>query len=429
MKPPFPVTAGVRTVVANWQVRCISTLLHLHTLNRKAVRYNKPRGLFCRSMNHRKVSIKIARSASAYEILIGDNLLGGCGEWASGALGSKPGRIAIVSNKKVFGLYGKTVEQSLHKAGFDVSVCLIGDGERFKNLRTLENALKFFGELKLSRTDCVLALGGGVVGDLAGFAASVYMRGIAFLQVPTSLLSMIDSSVGGKTGVNTTFGKNLVGTFYQPKDVLIDVKTLQTLPRREITAGLCEAVKQGAISGGKLFADTKKFVENYSPRTIWESSNEFAPLIASQVAFKASIVKADERESAGNQTSTSRKILNFGHTLAHALEKVTQYKYLKHGEAVGYGIMFAAELSKKLEFIDYSDVNLLNDVVRRTGNLPSIRHIDPQEVFESFKYDKKLVNDSLHWILLKGIGKPVIVPHNTIPKTAIMKTLKAFIKG
>jgi 3-dehydroquinate synthase len=257
--------------------------------------------------------------------------------------------VLIVSNRKVFGLYGGKVQTSLRAQGFETHVHLIGDGERFKDLRTFENTLRTLSQNGFTRTDSVLALGGGVVGDLAGFAASVHLRGIDLLQIPTTLLSMIDSSVGGKTAVNTSFGKNLVGSFYQPKGVLIDVDTLQTLPRREITAGFCEAIKQGAISGPALFRRTSDFLEAFKVGDFRVASkfearaSELIELIGAQIRFKAKIVQNDESESVGDNSPRSRKILNFGHTFAHALEKATDYSYLKHGEAVGFGIMFAAE--------------------------------------------------------------------------------------
>lgn len=376
-------------------------------------------------MTRQTVSIKLNRSSARYDIQIGVGLLGSAGEWARGCTGGRPGRIALISNPTVFDIYGEAVERSFAAAGFDVKVYLIGDGERFKNFRTLQRVLNFLEESQLTRTDAVAALGGGVVGDLAGFAASIYLRGIAFLQIPTTLLSMIDSSVGGKTGINTTHGKNLIGSFYQPNGVLIDVDALRTLPKRELTAGFCEAVKQGAIDGTSLFRKTDKFLERYSPNRPgdhfddWQFSEKLSDLLAAQVAFKAKIVQGDERESPGSTGAASRKILNFGHTLAHSLEKVTDYRYLKHGEAVGYGIIFAAELSKKLELLSQNEVKLLKDVVQRAGVLPTLRGIDSARVIETFKYDKKLINDSLHWVLLKGIGKPVIVPNNDIPRSVL----------
>ncbi len=376
------------------------------------------------------VSIEFKYPKSGYAIDIGPDLLPASGEWAKKCLGGKAGKAALVSNAKVFGLYGDVIKQSLEKAGFDVFVCLIGDGEKFKSFKTLQKTLDNFSESRLSRTDVVVALGGGVIGDLAGFAASIYLRGVSFLQVPTTLLSMIDSSVGGKTGVNSSYGKNLIGAFYQPKGVLVDVRTLQTLPKRELTAGFCEAIKQGAIANRKLFDQTAAFLKTYNPKSFVRSfdNEDFVSGIVSltgvQIAFKAEIVRGDERESPDKIDARSRKILNFGHTFAHALEKVTNYRYLKHGEAVGHGIRFAAELSKKLGLLSPNKVNLLNDVVRRAGTLPPIGNIDPRIVFETFKYDKKLIDNSLQWILLKDLGKPVIFPHADVPQSALMSTFK-----
>jgi 3-dehydroquinate synthase len=306
-----------------------------------------------------------------------------------------------------------------------VSVHLIGDGERFKNMGTLEKLLAEFNAAGISRTDFVAALGGGVVGDAAGFAAAVHLRGVRFLQIPTTLLSMIDSSVGGKTGVNSAYGKNLIGAFHQPSGVLIDTDVLRTLPKRELTAGFCEAVKQGAIAGRKLLNQTRDVLSMHSANS--DDSEALSELIANQVAFKAKIVIGDERESTKNSGSRSRKILNFGHTFAHALEKATDYRYLKHGEAVGYGIMFAAELSKKLEFLGQDDVTLLNAVVHDAGQLPVLDGIDREKLVSAFKQDKKIIGDSLQWILLRGIGKPVILPGSNIPQRAIKQTLDKFI--
>lgn len=377
-------------------------------------------------------SVRVAtrENAASYEIRIGEGLLGGLGDWAAESLGRRPRRIALISNKKVFGLYGETALSSLAAAGFDPSEHLIGDGERFKSLKTLEKTLEFLSRAGLSRTDAVVALGGGVVGDLAGFAASVYLRGIDLLQVPTTLLSMIDSSVGGKTGVNSSFGKNLIGSFYQPRGVLVDTGTLRTLPAREVTAGFCEAVKQGAVGGRKLLDGTAKFLERLDGKPLGEMLRDprfaagMAAMLAAQVSFKARIVAGDERESAGKMDARSRKILNFGHTFGHALEKVTNYRYLRHGEAVGHGIRFASALSKKLGLLTSDEVKSLNDVVHRAGKLPPIDNIDPREIFATLKYDKKMIDDSLHWILLERLGKPVIFPHAKIPQAALMAAFK-----
>ena len=381
-------------------------------------------------MKNETVDVRLSSDAHQYKIEIGHNTLDDCGAWAKISLPENAKKIAIVSNPKVFRLYGAQVQNSLEKSGYDVFVWLMKDGEKYKNIRSLENALGFFSEKKLSRTDSVVALGGGVVGDLAGFASAVYQRGIAFLQIPTTLLAMIDSSVGGKTGVNSAFGKNLIGAFHQPHGVLIDVSTLKTLPKRELTAGFCEAVKQGAISDEKLFRKTSDFLRDFPLKNFKKSyaSEKFISglksLIAAQVGFKAEIVCQDEKENSARIDAKSRKILNFGHTLAHALEKVTDYKYFKHGEAVGYGILFASELSKSLDILDENELKLLNDVIHRVGDLPEADNISLNKIVEAFKYDKKTVGKSLQWILLEKIGKPVITTGENIPNSIILKTLK-----
>jgi len=381
-------------------------------------------------MKNETVAVRLGTNTHQYKIEIGHDTLNNCGDWVKSSLPENTKKIIIASNRKIFRLYGAMVQTSLEKSGYEVFVWLMKDGEKHKNLRSLENALGFFSSNTLSRTDSVVALGGGVVGDLAGFAAAIYQRGIAFLQIPTTFLAMIDSSVGGKTAVNSGFGKNLIGAFHQPNGVLIDISTLKTLPKRELIAGFCEAVKQGAISDEKLFNQTAEFLREYPLNNFknFYSDEKFVSalkkLIAAQVSFKAEIVQQDERENSGRSDVKSRKILNFGHTLAHALEKVTDYKYFKHGEAVGYGILFAAELSKTLDICDGNEVKLLNDVIHRVGKLPDTKNISLEEVVKAFKFDKKTVGKSLQWILLEGIGKPKIYTDKDIPNSAILKTLK-----
>ena len=380
-----------------------------------------------------KVSVKLKGNSHQYEIKIGHGLLNDCGDWARKSLSNETRKITVVTNAKVFRLYGEIVKKSLETAGFEVSICKIGDGEKYKSFRTLEKTLSFFSENKLKRTDAIVALGGGVVGDLAGFAASIYLRGVSFLQIPTTLLAMIDSSVGGKTAVNTEFGKNLIGTFYQPNDVFIDVETLKTLPQRELVAGFCEAVKQGAIADQNLFDRTAEFLKNYSLKNFkkhFKNKNflaELENLLAAQVSFKAEIVISDERENAERTDAKSRKILNFGHTLAHALEKITDYKYFKHGEAVGFGILFAADLSKRLDIFDNNELKSLNDVLQRVGKLPDTRNIEIKKVIEAFAFDKKAIGESLQFILLEGIGKPVILQSKEIPASKIQKSLETVL--
>ncbi|MGH9915059.1 MAG: 3-dehydroquinate synthase family protein, partial [Pyrinomonadaceae bacterium] len=290
-----------------------------------------------------RIRIKVRqRSSAEYPIYIGDTILDQTGKLAGETLSPRARRLCIVSNKKVFSLYGERVVKSFADAGFATAHWLMADGERHKSLRSLQRALSFFSESGLERSDGVVALGGGVVGDLAGFAAALHLRGLKFIQIPTTLLAQIDSSVGGKTGVNTSYGKNLVGAFHQPCTVIIDVETLHTLPSREMTAGMCEAIKQGVIGSRSLFNLTSEALINPHDKT------SLIELIAAQCSFKASIVSGDEREDIDRTDYRSRKILNFGHTVGHALETLTSYRYFKHGEAVGYGMIAAAEISNRL---------------------------------------------------------------------------------
>ena len=227
-------------------------------------------------------------------------------------------RAALISNRTVFKLYGRLVTESLRGAGFAVNHWLVGDGERHKSFRSLEKAVEFLSQNELERNDVVVALGGGVVGDLAGFAAAIYLRGIAFIQVPTTLLAQIDASVGGKTGVNLPTGKNLLGAFHQPRLVVIDTATLRTLPARELTSGWCEAVKQGAVGSRKLFDQTVAFLRQAARTLVCGSKVERKHMppksratFAAHCRFKASIVAGDERENLSRADRRSRRILKF----------------------------------------------------------------------------------------------------------------------
>jgi len=380
-------------------------------------------------MKSLRVPISFSHAADGYDVIVGGEMATGLSKWAKACLDKNVRRVTVISNPKVFTLYGSRVMSQLEAKGLVTSSFLMPDGERFKSLRTAEAAMQALAQTGITRTDAVVALGGGVVGDLAGFAAAIYLRGISFLQIPTTLLAMVDSSVGGKTGVNSSFGKNRVGVFHQPRGVFIDPAVLSTLPAREITAGLCEMIKHAAISGPGLLKRTAEVLASgYRSSKSSASTPAFLQLLADNVRFKASIVAGDQLEDTGRIDPRSRKILNFGHTLAHALEKVTNYKYFKHGEAVGYGILFAAELSKSLALLDQKDVNSLNDVVQRAGKLPPLAGIDPKEVLDAFRFDKKHLSGSLQIVLLKGIGKPMIVSERDIPRQAFQKVLSTLLK-
>jgi 3-dehydroquinate synthase len=378
-----------------------------------------------------QVSVRLSGRES-YEIEIGANALASIGRTARRTLAPHARRVVVVSNARVFGLYGAGVVRSLRAAGFNVSHWLMGEGERHKNLRTAERALAFFSACKLERTDAVVALGGGVVGDLAGFAAAVYLRGIPFLQVPTTLLAQIDASVGGKTAVTTRDGKNLIGAFHQPRAVVISTETLSTLPPRELTAGWCEAIKQGAVGSRPLFEQTRRFLVaermNETARALERTqrrAGELAGLIAAQCSFKAKIVAGDEREDVGRTDARSRRILNFGHTAAHALEAVTRYRRFRHGEAVGYGMLVAAEISERLGMLDASELESLRVCVGLAGRLPRADDLDERALLRSIASDKKSVGGHVRWILLERIGRARIVSGEEIPTRVVRSALRS----
>jgi 3-dehydroquinate synthase len=335
-----------------------------------------------------------------------------------------PRRVGIISNQRVFDLYGREVVRSLKSAGFKSFVWLMPEGERYKSFRILEKAVNFLSETGFERDDLVMALGGGVVGDLAGFAAAIYLRGLRLTQAPTTLLSQIDSSVGGKTGINLPTGKNLVGAFHQPASVFIDTETLATLPPRELTSGFCEMVKQSLVADESLFQMTINCLQN--KREL--SSPEFEELIAAQCGFKASIVANDERESTNRSDTKSRRVLNFGHTTAHALETVTNYRHFRHGEAVGYGMLVAGELSRNLGLIDSGTHDSLRDAVRLCGPLPRADHLDTNQITGALKHDKKSVGGQINWVLLEGIGRPKIVEGRLISAKNLRLSLRAGLR-
>ncbi len=374
------------------------------------------------------VRVRLPARHHQYEIKIGPDLLSELGRQARESVGPEARRIGVISNRTVFDLFGKQVLKSLRGAGFSPAHWLMGDGERYKSLRSLERALAFLSEAELERTDAIVALGGGVVGDLAGFAAATYLRGLAFIQVPTTLLAQIDASVGGKTAVNFPAGKNLVGAFHQPKLVLIDIETLRTLPPRELTAGWCEAVKQGAVGDRKLFDQTVGLLRrkgtDFSLRSK-KIETEVSATIAAHCRFKASIVAGDEREEIGRDDRRSRRILNFGHTTAHALETVTGYRRFRHGEAVGYGMLVAAEISKSLGMLGLRELELLREAVMLCGQLPRANDLSIDAIVRAMKSDKKSVGGVTKWVLLERVGRARIVDGREISARVLRASLRA----
>jgi 3-dehydroquinate synthase len=377
-----------------------------------------------------ELTVRVPARPQIYEIKIGSRLLQNLGNEVRTALGSGTRRAALISNKTVFKLYGDRAMGSLERAGFSVKHWLMPDGEEYKSFRSLERGIEFLNASGLERDDVVVALGGGVVGDLAGFAASIYLRGVALVQVPTTLLAQIDSSVGGKTGINLPSGKNRVGSFHQPRLVVIDIDTLTTLPRRELTSGFCEMVKQGAVADRKLFNRTVRLLGQCGTDFSLclrdrKSQTEVCATIAAHCRFKARIVANDEREATDRKDSRSRRILNFGHTTGHALEKVTNYQHFRHGEAVGYGMLVAGELSKSLGRLPADALESLREAVKLCGPLPRADGLSPTQIVNAMIADKKAVEGKLKWVLLDGIGRPRIVDSHEIKPKLLRQALAA----
>jgi len=375
------------------------------------------------------VQVRLPARRTNYPIRIDRGLIAQAGALLRAEANAGARRATVISNQRVFDLFGDTLVQALAAADFSVTVWLMKDGEQYKSLRPLEQALTFLSNSGLERDDLVIGLGGGVVGDLAGFAAATYLRGVGSVLVPTTLLAQIDASVGGKVGVNMPAGKNLVGAFHQPRMVLIDCDTLQTLPQRELTAGWCEAVKHGAVGDRKLFERTVKLLQRSGPDfSMWSrseaSQTEVCATIAAHCRFKAAIVAGDEREATSRNDARSRKILNFGHTTAHALETLTSYKRFRHGEAVGYGMLVAGAISKNLGMLTAAALESLRQAVRACGPLPRADDIEIDRLIEAMKSDKKSVAGSVKWVLLDEIGKGRIVDSREIKLRSLRAALR-----
>lgn len=329
----------------------------------------------------------------AYPIYVGAGCLGDLGcrlaETGSGK------RVAVVTNSTVANLYLAPVMRTLTGAGFDPAVIQIPDGEEHKNLAWLAFVYDRLIDAGVDRGGAAIALGGGVVGDLAGFAAATYLRGIDLVQVPTTLLAQIDSSIGGKTGINHPAGKNLLGAFKQPRFVLADVECLRTLPRREYVAGLAEVVKTGAILDAELFS----LLEAELPSILRQERDLLVRVVRRCCQLKALVVSEDETESG------YRAILNFGHTLGHAIESLTDYTTFLHGEAVAIGMVAAARISQRLGFCDETTVRRLTMLVDRCGLPTEVPgDLGRDALALAMRTDKKALGGTIKFVCLEGIG-------------------------
>jgi len=348
---------------------------------------------------HSSNCVPVALGDRSYDIVIQPGILSQIGHMLSDAGCS--GRVVIVTNPVVEKLYGRVVHRALRQAGYSPFFIIIPDGEQAKTVKGLTKILDALVMEHIERQDVILALGGGVTGDVAGFAASTYLRGIPFIQVPTTLVAQVDSSVGGKTGVNHPRGKNLIGAFYQPRMVVIDPCVLQTLPSRQWIAGLAEVIKYGMIADKQFFEYLEHHVEE-----LRKQSDEVIPHVLRRCCeIKADIVASDERESG------RRRILNYGHTVGHALEAWGQYKKWLHGEAVGLGMIQEASIAHYLGLCSIDIVERQGDLIKRVG-LPSAipEKMKFLELWQAMQHDKKVIKGDIYCVLPERIGEVRVIP-------------------
>ena len=310
-------------------------------------------------------------------------------------------KVLLVSNPVIFRHYGEQALDSLKSAGFEVSTHTIPAGERYKTLNSIQKLYDTALENHLERSSTLVALGGGVIGDMTGFAAATWLRGINFVQVPTSLLAMVDAAIGGKTGVNHPQGKNLIGAFYQPRLVLIDPQVLKTLPAREFRAGMAEVIKYGVIWDGDLFAQLEQVKRLDSLRYVNEELLQ--TILTRSCQAKAEVVGKDEKEAG------LRAILNYGHTIGHAVESLTGYRLVNHGEAVAIGMVAAGAIATKLQMWNLDDAQRQNALIKKAGlptEIPSM--LETEAIIEALKTDKKVKAGKVRFVLPTQIGTVII---------------------
>lgn len=340
--------------------------------------------------------VKVALDKRGYSILIEPDILKKSGEIISKlGLGKK---IAVITNPLVGGYYSSCLKKSLKQAGFNPKFIEVPDGEEYKSLEWAENLYNQLLDFKMDRQCAVISLGGGVIGDLAGFVAATFMRGISFIQIPTTLLAQVDSSIGGKVGVNLKRGKNLVGAFYQPKVIIIDPLVLKTLNKRELKCGMAEVIKYGVIKDKNLFA----YLEANVNQIMNLELQALIHIIAVSCQIKANVVKIDEKEAG------LRAILNFGHTIGHAIESLTGYQRYHHGEAVSIGMLAAARIAYVKGMISLKSVSCLERLIQCIGLPTTCPDLSSTEIWDAIRLDKKTIADKIRFILPKAIGRVII---------------------
>ncbi|MZR29279.1 3-dehydroquinate synthase [Sneathiella litorea] len=364
--------------------------------------------------------VQVALGLRSYEILIGADLIAGAGAILKDMI--KNPRVAIVTDENVAALHLNGLQNSLTEAGIQFSTFVFPPGESSKSIASYSDLMNRLLDSRIQRDEALIALGGGVIGDLTGFAASTLRRGVDFIQIPTTLLSQVDSSVGGKTGINAPQGKNLIGAFYQPRLVLADISALDTLPPREVLAGYAEVVKYGLLGDYEIFEwlelNGKKVIEGDAAARIYA--------VEQSVKAKARIVAKDEREGG------VRALLNLGHTFGHALEAETGYgPHLNHGEAVAIGMIMAAELSASLGYLDRQDCGRIRAHFKSLGlpvRVPDIAGVNwnAEKLLAHMRQDKKISGGKITLILMKAIGDTFIT--KTIEEADILSLLQQELK-
>jgi 3-dehydroquinate synthase len=359
------------------------------------------------------ISLNVELGDRSYPITIGRGLLDDAALLTRHIGGS--GKVAIVTNTTVAPLYLDKVAAPLRAAGREVVTIVLPDGEEYKNWQSLNQVFDALLANKCDRKTTLVALGGGVIGDLTGYAAASYMRGVPFVQIPTTLLAQVDSSVGGKTGINHPLGKNMIGAFYQPRAVIADTATLDTLPGRELSAGLAEVIKHGAILDAEFF----DWIEQNIEKLVARDHEALAFAVLRSCEIKADVVRRDEREGG------LRAVLNFGHTFGHAIENGLGYGEWLHGEAVGCGMVMAADLSHRLGLLDQAGVERIRALVQKAG-LPVVApDLGLQRWIELMEVDKKNEGGAIKFILLKPLGSPSITG---APRELLEATLEASVE-
>jgi shikimate kinase/3-dehydroquinate synthase len=410
----FNISQVVEEVIRAWRL-LRRTHPHLNLLP------SRERKLSSQLKANHDVACVVQSATHTCPVFVGYGLLNKLGEKMRQAALS--GTATIISDENVFPLYGSKVEGILKDSGFAVNSFVVPPGEETKSMDCAIRIYDFLVEHRAERDDIIIALGGGVVGDLAGFIAATFLRGMPWVQVPTSLVAMVDASIGGKVGVNHPEGKNLVGAFYQPELVLADPRILKSLPQRDLTSGWAEVIKHGMI----LDEEFVQFLESNVNELTKLEPKLITQAIARSAAIKAQVISQDEKEREGKRT-----ILNYGHTIAHGLEAAAKYKRFLHGEAVAIGMMGAAKLSQRLGLLPSAAVERQQALLRKFGLPTSLRakrsnlKLGLAKMTEAMELDKKVKGKTIRWVLLQDIGKVVI--RSEVPQREVLAVIRELVE-